>query len=79
MTSHSLTTPWFVDVSMETQFDTCNSSVLLSPVKQGPGGLPFVFFFLEKNYRIRAMTKNKWPKSDEKTGFGGTLGEGLAP
>ena len=20
------------------------------------------------------MTKNKWPKSDEKTGFGGTLG-----
>ena len=25
-----------VDVSMETQFDTCNSSMLLSPVKQSP-------------------------------------------
>ena len=44
------------------------------------GGLAFFlsFFIKKKNiHRVRAVTKNKWPKSDEKTGFGGTLG--LAP
>ena len=43
------------------------------------GGLAifFFFFYFEKIHRVRAVTKNKWPKSDEKTGFGGTLG--LAP
>ena len=42
------------------------------------GGLAFfLFFYLKKIHRVRAVTKNKWPKSDEKTGFGGTLG--LAP
>ena len=45
----------------------------------GAGGIPFLSssFFVKKNHRIRAVTKNKWPKYDEKTGFGGTLG--LAP
>ena len=42
------------------------------------GGLQFLNFFILKNiHRVKALTKNKWAKSDEKTGFGGTLG--LAP
>ena len=43
------------------------------------GGLAFFsFFFTKKNiYRVRAVAKNKWPKSEEKTEIGGTLG--LAP
>ena len=30
----------------------------------------FLFFFLVTKKRIRAVTKNKWPKLDETTGFG---------
>ena len=43
------------------------------------GRLKFLnFFLLKKIFTVsRLLTKNKWPKSDEKTGFGGTLG--LAP
>ena len=33
----------------------------------------------KKNHGIRAVTKNKWPKSDDKTGFGGTLGLASEP
>ena len=36
------------------------------------------FFSLKKVHGVRAVMKNKWPKSDEKTGFGGTLGLALS-
>ena len=45
------------------------------------GGLAFFlsFFIKKKNiHRVRAVTKNKWPKSDEKIELGGTLGLALA-
>ena len=36
--------------------------------------LTFLFFSFQKEKRgVRAVMKNKWPKSSEKTGFGGTL------
>ena len=38
-------------------------------------GWPTIFFSFEKNiHGVRAVMKNKWSKSGEKTGFGGTLG-----
>ena len=36
-------------------------------------GCLFCFSFCKKTSYL-AVTKNKWPKSDEKTGFGSTLG-----
>ena len=51
----------------------------LSNIKAWLGWLPFLFYFivLVKKYSSCQGCDEKWHKSDEKTGFGGTLD--LAP
>ena len=61
---------------LTTVFDLRDHRPLPFPELRGgfTGQTSIFFLFYLKNNRARTMMKNKWPKSEEKRGVGGTLG-----